>query len=138
MTATYFVDTNIFLYAGSAEATDAPKRERAIAILRKPGMGLSAQVMQEYYSVAFRKGRLGITCEEALRSLHAMSKYPVVPVTSALVIDAVAISERYRISYWDAAIVAAAHVLECEVIYSEDLQHGQAYGAVRIVNPFMD
>jgi predicted nucleic acid-binding protein len=46
-------------------------------------------------------------------------------------------SERYTISYWDAAIVAAAEALNCETVYSEDLNNGQVYGGVRVVSPFV-
>ncbi len=47
------------------------------------------------------------------------------------------IRERYQISYWDAAIVAAAAELGCSALYSEDLSHGQFYGTVQVINPFV-
>ena len=50
---------------------------------------------------------------------------------------AIEISWRYRISYWDGAILAAAERLGAEVLYTEDLNHGQAYGTVRVINPFL-
>ncbi len=43
---------------------------------------------------------------------------------------------RYRIGYWDAAVLAACERLGARVLYSEDLSHGQDYGGVRVVNPF--
>ena len=45
-------------------------------------------------------------------------------------------SERYAISYWDAAILVAADALGAHTVYSEDLNDGQQYGRVRVVNPF--
>jgi predicted nucleic acid-binding protein len=46
------------------------------------------------------------------------------------------VSQRYRISYWDGAIVAAAEALGARTLYSEDLSDGQRYGPVRVENPF--
>ncbi|MGH9483108.1 MAG: hypothetical protein ACRD1L_13550 [Terriglobales bacterium] len=43
---------------------------------------------------------------------------------------------RYAVSYWDAAILAAAEALGAHTVYSEDLNHGQRYGQVRVLNPF--
>jgi predicted nucleic acid-binding protein len=48
------------------------------------------------------------------------------------------LSERYRINYWDGAILAAAEALGAETLYTEDLGHGQIYGSVRAINPFLE
>lgn len=55
-----------------------------------------------------------------------------------LIVSAVETSLRYRISYWDGAIVAAAEVLEASTLYTEDLNDGQRYGSVLVVNPFAE
>ena len=65
-----------------------------------------------------------------------MLEYPVLPLTGELVLEAFALKERYRISYWDAAIVAAARSLGCKILYTEDLNAGQDYGGVVARNPF--
>ncbi len=137
MTAQFFADTNILLYAGSQHPDDAPKRAVALELLRREDLGFSAQVMQEYYDVAYRKGRLGISREEALGALQAMAHRPVVSISAELVLRAAALSHRFELSYWDAAIVAAALELGCHTIYSEDLSHGQQYEGVKVVNPFL-
>jgi len=137
MTAQFFADTNILLYAGSQHPEDAAKRARALDVLRTPDLGFSAQVMQEYFDVAFRKGRLGISREEAMAALQAIASRPVVAITSGLVLRAVGISEQFNISYWDAAIIAAAQELGCHTLYSEDLSHGQNYDGVKVINPFL-
>ncbi len=59
-------------------------------------------------------------------------------IDSALVKTAAAVSARYSISYWDGAIVAAAEALGTPILYTEDLNHGQAYGSVTAINPFID
>lgn len=138
MTARFFVDTNILLYAGSNAPEDAVKRARSLEILRYPEIGFSAQVLQEYFYVAYRKRRLGITFTEALHALRELSRKPVLPISSHLVIQAVELSERFQISYWDAAIVAAAKELACEAIYTEDLNSGQVFDGIQIINPYSE
>lgn len=138
MTAQYFVDTNILLYAGSQDPLDEVKRATSIELLRRPGLGLSAQVLQEYYEVAYRKKRLGLEHYEVMRALRLLAQKAVLPVTASLVIEAAQISERFKISYWDAAIVAAAIALGCATLYTEDLNHQQNYGGVIVVNPFLE
>jgi predicted nucleic acid-binding protein len=61
----------------------------------------------------------------------------MVPTDYPLIVAAVELSLRYGISYWDGAIVAAAEVLGAPTLYTEDLAHGQVYGTVRAVNPFL-
>jgi predicted nucleic acid-binding protein len=137
MTAQFFADTNILLYAGSQHPDDAPKRTVALALLRKAELGFSAKVMQEYFDVAYRKGRLAISRAEAVAALQAISRRPVVPISADLVLRAAHISDRFKISYWDAAILAAALELGCHTLYSEDLNHGQNYDGVKVINPFL-
>ena len=57
-------------------------------------------------------------------------------MTPPLVKEAVATHQRYQLSYWDSLIVAAARDAGCTEIHSEDLNHGQNYGGVVVVNPF--
>ncbi|MGH9874609.1 MAG: PIN domain-containing protein [Pyrinomonadaceae bacterium] len=137
MTAQYFIDTNILLYAGSGANEDQTKKNIARRVLAQANIGFSAQVMQEFYSAAVGKERLSITHNEALMILAALSPFPVLPIDRELVIQAIEIRVRYRVSYWDAAIVAAAQRLGCEILYSEDLNHGQDYDGVVVVNPFL-
>ncbi len=137
MTARCFADTNLFLYAGSKAPEDATKREVARKIIEAEDIGISAQVLQEFIAVAFAKKRLGITAKEAGETLSILMEYPVVPISGELVQAAFQLHSRFQISYWDAAIIAAAHELSAQVIYSEDLSHGQDYGGVRVVNPFV-
>jgi predicted nucleic acid-binding protein len=136
MTAQFFIDTNVLLYAGSGAQEDQNKKLVARKVLAQPGIGFSVQVMQEFYDAAVRKERLGITHEEALGILEALP-FPVLPMTRDLVLEAIKLKARYLISYWDAAIVVAAHHLGCTILYSEDLQHGQDYDGVKVVNPFL-
>ena len=137
MTAQYFIDTNVLLYAGSGASEDQAKKAIARQVLAQPDIGFSAQVMQEFYYAAVRKERLKITHDEAVLILEALSPFPVLPIDREMVLEAVELTVRHNISYWDAAIIAAARRLGCATLYSEDPSHGQDYGGVKVVNPFL-
>lgn len=136
MTARCFVDTNLFLYAGSKDPADAVRKEKARQLIASEDIGISAQVLHEFIAAAIGKKRLGIGPAEVKATLAALLAFPIVPITAGLVVQAWEIRNRYQISYWDAAIVAAAQELSCEVIYSEDLSDGQDYGGILVRNPF--
>jgi predicted nucleic acid-binding protein len=99
---------------------------------------MSSQVLQEFYTVAIRKADFLLTPAEGLAWVEKLEEFPCAPVTPSLVKNAVLRSIQYRISYWDGAIVAAAETLQAPVLYTEDLNHGQAYGTVTAINPFLD
>ena len=65
-----------------------------------------------------------------------LSVFRVQPVTLPVLHAAMALRERFQINYWDAAILAAARIAGCDTVYTEDLNDGQDYGGVRVVNPF--
>ena len=136
MRAEVFCDSDILLYAASNAPEDAAKRATARRILALPGVGFSAQVLQEFYVNATRKQALRLSPDEALEILSSMRGFPILPVTDDLVFAAIAVKVRYQISYWDAAIIAAAEALGAHELYSEGMNDGQMYGSVRVVNPF--
>ncbi|MBV9079021.1 MAG: PIN domain-containing protein, partial [Methylobacteriaceae bacterium] len=137
MTADGMVDTNVVVYAASRLAEDRPKTEIARSLLLQPGIGLSAQVLQEFIVVTTRKVRSPWSLDQALDWVETLEDYPCLPVDGALVRYGAELALRHQISYWDAAILAAAHRLNASTLYTEDLSHGQAYGSVRVVNPFL-
>jgi predicted nucleic acid-binding protein len=136
MTAEIFVDTNIWLYASSNAREDRAKREIAREVIRRRGVGLSTQVMQEFYDAAVRKMRLNIVPEAALEILRRMGPFPVLSVSRELVLRAVEIHQRYQLRYYDAAIVGAAMELGASQLVSEDFSAHQAFGRLAVVNPF--
>ena len=132
------VDTNILIYAVSNREADAEKRARAEATLMEPDLALSVQVLQEFYNQATRpQGPAGLTHEQAMEFLRPLRTLPTQEVTVELFDTATEIRARFGISYWDAAILAAAKMLGCEAVYSEDLSQEQDYDGVRVVNPFL-
>jgi predicted nucleic acid-binding protein len=136
MTATSFIDTNILIYAASNAAADQAKRLVARSLLTRPDIGFSAQVLQEFYAVAVTKQRLQMTHDEAVAVLQSLAAYAVWPISRDLVLEAISAKQRFGISYWDAAIVTAARQMGCQTVYSEDLNAGQVYDGVTVVNPF--
>ena len=133
------VDTNILIYAADTSHEERAKRIRAVEVLKEADLSLSAQVLQEFYHQATRpKGRLAMTHEQALAFLAPLMELPIQPVTRELFTTATELCDRFRISYWDAAILAAAMMLGCDAVYSEDMSDQQDYDGVRVINPFAE
>jgi predicted nucleic acid-binding protein len=134
MHADLFLDTNILLYAASKKEGEQEKRKVARELLARDGVGLSVQVLAEFYVNAISK--LKLPEEQVLRVLEKLRRFPVLPVDEAVFWSALEIRKRYGISYWDSAILAAAIELGCGTVFSEDLSDGQSYAGVKVVNPF--
>lgn len=83
-----------------------------------------------------RKSSRPFTAAEAVKWIAELESRPCVEIDRPLFWSATELSQRYQISYWDGAILAAAERLEAPVLYTEDLNHEQTYGSVRVVNPF--
>ena len=132
-----FVDTNVLLYAACGTQRDIDKRRRALGLLAEPDLASSVQVLQEFYHQATRRSREGrLTPDQALTFLEPLRLFPIQEMTSAIFDHGVAISQRFQLSYWDGAILAAASSLGCDAVYSEDLSSEQDYGGLRVINPF--
>jgi len=138
MTVECFLDTNILVYAVSSAEADVAKSRKALEIVQRSDFGLSAQVLQEFYVTVTRKIRKPLSPELAVALMSEYRVFPTVPTDYPLIVAAVELSIRYGISYWDGVIVAAAEALEAPTLYTEDLAHGQRYGNVRVLNPFLE
>ena len=136
MTCDVFLDSNILVYAAVPSDSEEHKQSIASSIIENGQFGLSAQVLQEFYVVTQRVSN-PLSQAEAKEWLKMLEVFPCVAIDSGLVNLGIAMSQRYQISYWDGAIIAAAELLEAETLYTEDLNHEQIYGSVRVVNPFM-
>lgn len=134
-----FVDTNILIYAKLTEQPDDRKRILASDILRRPDCVFSVQVMQEFYVQATRVSRPGsISHEMAVGLILAWSRFRIQNLTFDVLSRAFELKDRYRFSYWDCAIVAAALSARCDTLFTEDMHHGQVIEGLKIVNPFKD
>lgn len=134
-----FVDTNVLLYAVSREADERRKARRANEILDGRDVAVSVQVLQEFYVQSTRDSRADrLTHEQAIGIIDSLRLFPTQDTTVALALAATKTKQRFHISYWDAAILEAARALGCEVVLSENLNHGQDYAGVRVEDPFRD
>jgi predicted nucleic acid-binding protein len=132
-----FVDTNILLYAISREPAEDGKAERANKLLAERDLALSVQVLQEFYVQSTRDTRVHrLTHEQAVALVESFRRFAVQETTASLVLAAMATRERFGISYWDAAIIEAARSLRCDTVVSEDMNDGQDYAGVQVLNPF--
>ena len=136
-TSVAFVDTNVLLYAISRAPEEHAKAQRANEILDSRDVDLSVQVLQEFYVQATRPTRVDrLPHEQAVAFIQTLLGFPVQPLTTEVMLAALATSDRLGVSYWDAAILEAARALGCDVVLSEDLADGQDYDGVRVGNPF--
>lgn len=134
----YFLDTNVIFYAASRGLAprDWHKRSLARDLIGKGGFSLSAQVLAEFYDNVTREGPAPFSHEEAVEFIDLLRVRPCVPVDAELVVEGTHLSNRYQISYWDGAIVAAAHIAGAKTLYTEALSDGQRYGDIVAINPF--
>ena len=132
-----FVDTNILLYAVSRDPEEQVKADRANGILAGRDVALSVQVRQEFFVQATRVSRRDpLTHEQATKLIESFLRFQVQEITTAVILAALATWQRFRISYWDAAILEASRALGCDIVLSEDLADGEDYGGLLVENPF--
>lgn len=133
MTARIFLDTNIALYT---MGQDAQKKLIARELVAKLPF-VSAQVVNECVNVCLRKFSFSRERAYAFADL-LMQKTNVLPVDELVIRKSAEVAMRYQMSNWDALIVAAALLADCDTLYSEDMQHGQLIDdRLHIVNPFV-
>ncbi|OJX19563.1 MAG: hypothetical protein BGO82_07505 [Devosia sp. 67-54] len=138
MSSEVMIDTNIIAYAASRAAEDARKAAHARDLIKKLDFAISGQILQEFYVTVTRKMRVRLSHEEALDWLDLLNELPCVGIDPSLVRRGAVIAETNRISYWDGAVIAAAERSGASILYTEDLNHNQLYGAVRVLNPFLE
>ncbi len=139
MSARFFLDTNVFVYAfdtrepeKSAAASDLVRK----AIKTKSGV-VSYQVVQEFFSVAFTRFQKPLPVLDAEHYIQTIFS-PLLAVHSSprLFLEAIRIRNTHRLSWYDSLIVAAALESNCGILYSEDLQTGRNLEGIKIENPF--
>jgi predicted nucleic acid-binding protein len=95
-------------------------------------------VLQEFYVQATRPTRPDrISHDDAINLIEAWTRFAVQPVTLDVLMAALGVKQRHRLSYWDSAIVAAALALGCRELYTEDMQDGLNVDGLRLINPFL-
>lgn len=132
-----FFDTNVLLYA--YDRVDARKREAARALIAEATEAeefvVSAQVLAEFYSNAVRRKVMGKA--QARDLVRLWSEHHAVPNTADLLLRGISLHQDHSLEFWDALVVEAAREARCDVLLSEDFQHGRRFGELEIVNPFL-
>src|ERR1700674_5381646 len=140
MSDRYFLDTNIFVY--SLDPVD-PRKARIAEELVTRGVGsrlgvISYQVVQEFMNVSLRQFQVTMTVTELeLYFFKVLLPMMTIPSSSGLFLEALRLKTTDQIAWYDSLIVAAALQGDCEVLYSEDMQHGRRFGDLVIQNPFL-
>ena len=131
-----FVDTNVIVYRHAA--SDSVKQARAddwYELLWRLRIGrLSFQVLQETYSTLTRKLQPAIADSDGQLIVRSLAAWKPVPASFAILERGWQLQARYSVSWWDSLIVA--QVSGCAILLTEDLQHGQVFDSVRVINPF--
>lgn len=137
----YFLDTNIFVYG--LLASEPFKKQRAIELI-EPALGsgqgcVSYQVLQEFANVALKKFAQRFAPHEC-QQFMAAAMYPLCRVQSSTELLEAALTLKASTAYglYDSLIIASAQAVGCDTLYTEDLQHHQLIGGLRIVNPFLN
>ena len=134
-----FADTNILLYAN--DPAQGRKHEVAKLLVEdlwnsRTGV-ISTQVLQEFCFNLRRKLKQPLSIADTAARVSAYLNWRIVTNVAESTIAALEIEARHQISFWDGLIVNAAQTAGCRILYSEDLNHGQVFGSVRVINPFL-
>lgn len=133
-----FFDTNVLIYLSSLD--DPRKQEIAKGLYAQHSIAnevvLSVQVLNEFFSVTTRKLAVKTSVKEAMKIVEGFVENTVIPLDVDVMFAAMARTEGDKLNFWDALIVESALQGQAEVLYTEDLNHGQIVDGLRIENPF--
>lgn len=131
-----FFDTNIVFYAAQSDCDEPHKRDYARQLLQTRNITTSTQVMMEIYSALRRNLHYGP--DEAQFWVETLKEENVVTLSANDVSEAIRMARRFELSQWDSLILRAAGNAGLDIVYSEDMSHGETYGSVRVCNPFVE
>lgn len=133
-----FFDTNVLVYAFAKNAGD--RRLEAIELILGAVANdepvISTQVMSELVNVLLRKAVPSMSPSQVERLLERLTPLEVIEPSRNSVLDALRLMQREQLSWWDALMVESAIRSRCEILYTEDMQHGRVYESTRLINPF--
>jgi predicted nucleic acid-binding protein len=137
MSDRYFVDTNILMYAHDTAAGEKHRRAKALVeeLWETRAGVVSTQVLQELAVNLRRKVKKPLDARATRDIVSDYLAWHVVVNGGDSILEALDFETRYRVSFWDALVIQAAHAAGADVLYSEDLSDGQRYGTVRVKNP---
>ena len=136
----YFLDTNILVYAYDRSA--GPKHRLAAQLMEacwenENGL-LSIQVLQEFYVTVTRKIAAPLDAQTARQIVADLAQWRLHTPKASDLLQAIDLQQNHQLAFWDAQVIQSASCLGCTQLLSEDLNHGQRYGDVQVVNPFKE
>ena len=138
MTDKYFLDTNILVYAH--DSTDQRKSAIAQQVIfkgiRSESAVVSTQVLSEFFVTITKKIEKSIGIDEAKKEIELLRVMKVVEIEVEMITRAIDMHKNHQLSYWDSLIIVAALRAGCTQLYTEDLNPGQSFQNLTIVNPF--
>jgi len=135
MSAAFF-DSNIIGYAADSHSDSTEKSMISRRLLTERTVVVSTQVMMESYRVL--RAKLGYTPDSALGWVRTLKTKRVVEISGDDVIQGIDTALRFQLQHWDGLIIRAAQKSGVAILYSEDMNHGQSYGSIRVCNPFKE
>lgn len=130
-----FVDTNILLYAYSD--TEIERKEAVLSLLEQEKVYFSTQVINEFIWIMNRKFNVDMNSLKLITE-GIFEMYKVMLIDKASITTAADISSKYKFSYWDSLMISSAIASNCNILYTEDLQHGQVIeNRLTVINPFI-
>ena len=136
----YFLDTNILVYAydNSAGQKHTLAAQLVQGCWENENGCLSLQVLQEFFVTVTRKIMPPLDLQTARQIVADLTQWRLHAPKAADLLQAIDLQELYQLAFWDALVIQSAASLGCKQLFSEDLNHGQAYGTVQVVNPFRE
>jgi len=135
-----FIDTNILVYAN--DPSDRKKnriaRQAILEGIQKENIAISTQVISEFYVTVTRKILTKMSSEAAKQEIRLLRTIEIDEIDYHSILSAINISVQHQLSFWDSLIITSAKKLDCQVIYSEDMNSGQTIENIQIVNPFIE
>lgn len=139
MSDRFFADTNLLVYA--YDRTAGSKHHLVVKffheLLATTAGVLSTQVLQELAVSLQRKVAAPMSPSEVSSILTELQQdWEIFINVPATILNALRLEDSFQISFWDALILSSAQSASATILYTEDLNHGQLYGGVRVLNPF--
>jgi predicted nucleic acid-binding protein len=126
------------VYAAAGREDEPRKAAVARRLIASRVFGVSAQTLSEFYNAVSRLIFRPLPLAEVDAWIERLSAFPFTAVDVHVVRAEIFLSRRYGIGYYDAALLPAAERLEAKIFYSEDLNHGQVFGTIQVINPFLE
>ncbi len=134
----YFIDTNILVYAHDSGNHDKQKKSKKMILegLREDKLVLSTQVLCEFFVTITKKISVPLDISTARKEIELLQCAEIVEISHAMILDAIDLRTKRKLSFWDSLIVVSAQAAGCGCLYTEDLQHGLKLKNLEVINPY--